>query len=138
MNARMFIYINGNTINKAVYSYFKASRLKMPKVKLTVPSEGILKANQLGGYSSEHHTVYINDTMWGISTEYDKYGLFVHELIHVYQHAFDLCDFDYDLPYTQRPQEIHCHDHVSKILSELAIPVEDSILDQLFEQEAMA
>lgn len=137
MNARMFIYIYGNDMNRTIARHFGVRKVCLPKVRITVPSEGVLKANQLGAYCEGLNLIFINESLWNISSEYDKHGLFIHEIIHAYQHKHKLCDFDYDVPYAERPQEIHCHENVDMILSTLKIPMEDSILDSLFE-EAMA
>ena len=119
MNAKMFIYLYGSIINKSIATYFNVTRIRMPKIKITKPEEGILKTNQLGGYDSRIHIIYINEVMWNISSDYDRYGLFVHELIHGYQHTYGLCEMNYALPYAQRPQEIHCHIHTSKVLDQI-------------------
>lgn len=130
----MFMYINGNDINKAIANHFEVKKLKLPKVKAVTIDDGVLKANQLGGYSESLNTIFINDCLWNISSNFEMHALLIHELIHVYQHTYGLCEFDYEANYDNRPQEVHCCEHCSVVLATFNIPFESFILNLIFEE----
>lgn len=135
MNVKMFMYLNKQSICKAIANHFNVKKLSSFKVLSIshdqVPSDMCICAY----YNVDKNIIYVDELVWSVSTEYERWDTVVHEIVHAYQHKYDLCIFDYKKTYEERPQELHCVYHTSMILETLGIYEEDSVLD-LFKEEA--
>lgn len=130
MNPQMFFYQYKTYINKAIAKHFKVDKIKMPKFKTFITKQAI--DNQflvIAYYDPINNIIGINNDMWDIATEYEKFNAVTHELVHAYQRKYQLCNIDpTDVEYTMRSQELHCEEHTSQILIEMGIEASYSIL----------
>lgn len=120
-NVKMFVYLNKTRLTKTIARFFGVKKVTDFKVKEV--KQGHVKGigYVCASYSKETHTIYINNEIWNLLTNYEQYELFTHELIHLYQHQYDLCKFDYSIAYEKRPQEKHAELYAEKILKILNI-----------------
>lgn len=128
MTIKMFAYLNQNYLSKTIASYFHVKKLtgfKLLAVLHPVQSFGFACAS----YEATTNTIRVDSCMWGISTEYEQYESLVHEMIHMYQHHYGLCEIDYNEAYENRPQEIHAELHTTEILKLLNIIPTESLFE---------
>ena len=118
---RMFVYLNKTKLTKTVARLFDVKKITNFKVKEMNPGRVKGIGYICGSYNKDKRIIYLNSEIWSMLTEYEQYELFTHELIHVYQHEYDLCPFDYSIEYEKRPQELHAERYAEKILKLLNI-----------------
>lgn len=132
MSVKMFVYLNKSRISKTISKFFGVKKLTKFGVEV-INKERISGFGYIcGSYNPETDTIVINTAVWELMTDYERYELFIHEMIHAYQHAYNLCDFEYgmDTAYEKRPQEQHAELYTKKILKIMnIIETEESVFE---------
>lgn len=121
MNVKMFVYLNKTKISKAIAAHFGVKKVTNFDVKQMIQENVAGVGYVCASYSKESNTIFINNAIWEMMTEYEQYELFIHEMIHVYQHAYDLCEFNYSIEYEKRPQEKHAEYFTKEVLNVMHI-----------------
>lgn len=130
MTVKMFVYLNKSRISRVIAKFFGVKKLTSFEVK-PMRQERLKGIGYVcASYNKEVNTIFMNNAVWEMMTEYEQYELFIHEMIHVYQHAYNLCAFDYSIEYERRPQEKHAEFYTKKILKVMNIvETEESVFE---------
>lgn len=132
----MFMYTHKQTILKAIAKELNVKKFSKFKVRAIQASEVEGLGIVYGFYNVKTNEICINNDTWSVLTDYEKFDLLVHEIIHLYQHTYDLCEFTYIEVQEERPQEVHAECHTQCILDKLVeqgvVRQEDSAIELLF------
>lgn len=132
MTIQMFTYLNKNLLSKTIASYFNVKKLSGFKV-IAATHQAQSFGLACASYEVATKTIRIDSMTWELLTYYEQYEILIHEMIHMYQHHYGLCEFNYDKVYENRPQEKHAVKHTYAILKLLnMLPTES-----LFEVEGL-
>lgn len=130
MNIQMFMYLNKGELAKIIANYFGVKKVTSFKVKEVQESSVDGVGFVCASYYQKKNVITVNRIAWNMLTNYEQFATIIHEMIHVYQHKYELCDFDYVKKYDERPQEIHADKHTKAILNMMGLEeVEESFFE---------
>lgn len=135
MNVMMFMYTHKHAIVKEVAKQLGVKRCSKFKVKEVTAGELEGLGVVYGYYEVKTNTIYINRNVWNVLAEHERFELIIHELIHMYQHMYCLCAFEYQTAQDKRPQEIHAEKYTKLVLDSLVkqnmVSIKDSVMEAL-------